>query len=931
MRVEHGDGVSLPDAGWRLDPRRPADFAFVSHAHFDHMGRHAEFVCSVGTERLMRARLPSAFRESVCHALPFRERRVLRGCEVELRPAGHVLGSAMLWLAQGGESLLYTGDFKLREGLASERCDPCAADLLVMETTYGRPHYVFPPAEETIGRLVAFCQDAAADGETAVLFGYSLGKSQEVLRAIASAGLPVRLHPTIAELTAVYASLGVEFPDHGVFDGVAHPGEVLLLPPSLARTRTVERLRRKRTAAITGWALDPSFRFRGGCDAGFPLSDHADYRELLELVERVEPRRVLTLHGFAADFARDLRRRGVEAWALSENNQLELDALLDAPRANRSAARSGSAHHPATAPGSGTRQQEEEVYNTSPSSGMGEVLYTGGEPPRAGEGTGSAGAGEGTGAGAGTFGWFAAACDAVRDEAGSRGKVRLIAGLLGRLDEDEAGQAACFLAGRAFSQAEGRPLQVGAALIRTAVSEAAGVREPDFRAAYARHRDLGETVGELLAGRSGEPVSLRDVRDWLGSVAAARGPSVKGALLSLYYTKLDGRGARYLTKVITGDLRIGFKEGWVEEAVGADPAAVRDANMLCGDLGEVVRLARAGRLGDAVLRPLHPVKVMLASPEPDAASVAARFAAPMRVEDKLDGIRCQLHKRGGRVALFSRDLKDLGAAFPEVADAARAWAFDAVLDGELVAFEGGRALPFAELQRRLGRREADLFLPVQVPLSYVAFDLLWHEGETLLQRPLAERSRRLAKLGLGAPFQCATVREAATAEDLDVLFQRAREAGNEGLMIKDPASPYQPGRRGQAWVKLKKAFATLDVVVTAVEYGHGKRREVLSDYTFAVRDGTGVLRNIGKAYSGLTDAEIAELTGHFLRRVIEVKGRVHRVDPDVVLEVAFDAIQPSRRHDSGYALRFPRIKSIRRDKTPDEIDTLEFCRRLAGG
>ena len=170
-----------------------------------------------------------------------------------------------------------------------------------------------------------------------------------------------------------------------------------------------------------------------------------------------------------------------------------------------------------------------------------------------------------------------------------------------------------------------------------------------------------------------------------------------------------------------------------------------------------------------------------------------------------------------------------------------------------------------------------------------------------------------------------------TAVEIDAAFLASRQRGNEGLMAKDPQTPYTPGRRGLAWLKLKKAYATLDVVVTGVEYGHGKRRGVLSDYTFAIRDeSSGALLTVGKAYSGLTDAEIAQYTEHFLANTLEERGRFRTVNPDVILEVAFDSIQESKRHPSGYALRFPRIARIRTDKTLADIDTLETCRHLAG-
>jgi len=319
--------------------------------------------------------------------------------------------------------------------------------------------------------------------------------------------------------------------------------------------------------------------------------------------------------------------------------------------------------------------------------------------------------------------------------------------------------------------------------------------------------------------------------------------------------------------------------------------------------------------------------------EPPPAGVTAGSAAPPGVwlEDKYDGIRAQLHKRGARVDVYSRDLRSLEAEFPDIAGPAAQLVDDLVLDGEIIAFAEGRALDFRSLQQRLGRRERDLFLTEDVPVRFVAFDLLYHNGESLLMRPLAERRARLVSLALAPPFEVIGRTTAASPLDIEAAFLASRARGHEGLIAKDPASLYSAGRRGRAWLKLKKALATLDCVVVAARQGHGKRSHVLSDYTFAVCDERdGALRVIGKAYSGLTDAEIEELTAHFTARTLEEDRRTRRVVPDIVLEIAFDAIQPSDRHDSGLALRFPRIKGIRRDKTVVDIDTLATARKLAG-
>ncbi len=306
------------------------------------------------------------------------------------------------------------------------------------------------------------------------------------------------------------------------------------------------------------------------------------------------------------------------------------------------------------------------------------------------------------------------------------------------------------------------------------------------------------------------------------------------------------------------------------------------------------------------------------------------------MEDKFDGIRAQLHSSAARAELFSRDLRRITGQFAEIAERARGFADEVILDGEIVAFEQGKKLTFFDLQKRLGRKNegADLFATpsADVPVVYIAFDLIWLNGRSLLRAPLRERRQLLRGLTMPRQFQFAEVSPVRSAEGIESAFQMARRRLHEGLMIKDPESRYTPGRRGLSWFKLKKELATLDVVVVAAELGHGKRNHVLSDYTFAVRDETtGDLLPIGKAYSGLTDVEIAELTRHFRRNTIRDRGRYLEVKPDTVLEIAFDSIQPSKRHASGLALRFPRIKAVRRDKTPDAIDTLAYARKLAEG
>jgi DNA ligase-1 len=507
------------------------------------------------------------------------------------------------------------------------------------------------------------------------------------------------------------------------------------------------------------------------------------------------------------------------------------------------------------------------------------------------------------------------------------------------LDDEDLCRAATWFTGQPFGPTDARSAQTGWAVLRRALGTASGLREDEVRAISRRCNDAGLAAREIMAGRSGSGTrELEAVQALFNELAVARGPVKKQALLEAFLGHCSAVEASYVVRILTGDLRIGLKEGLLEEAImaafGAEPDAVRQAGMLFGDTGALAVAAKNGKLGEAGLRVFHPVKCMLAGAEPDGEAVWERLAGEERAvwaEDKYDGIRAQVHVSDGRCEIFSRDLRRITPQFPEIVAAATKMKGSFVLDGEILASMAGRRLTFFDLQKRLNRRDADLFLTEDVPVELVAFDILLRDGETLLTRPWRERRAILEKLPLDKPVSLAPVSRLASAAEVEEEFRAARTRGNEGLVVKDPTSAYAPGRRGLSWIKLKKEFATLDVVVTGVEYGHGRRREVLSDYTFAVRDEeSGALLTIGKAYSGLTDKEIAELTPWFLERVRRVKGRLHEVEPDLVIEVAFDSIQASARHPSGLALRFPRIKALRRDKTVAEIDTLRAARKLAG-
>jgi len=527
-------------------------------------------------------------------------------------------------------------------------------------------------------------------------------------------------------------------------------------------------------------------------------------------------------------------------------------------------------------------------------------------------------------------------------------KVDRIAAYLRTLDPADLAVAAVFFSGRPFPEADGRALGVGWSAIAAAVLALVPAEPAALARAYDRHSDLGRAVGDVLAaaGHAPDPAAgprPADVAAAFAEIEATPGTAAKTERLRDLLARCDPLTATYVVKVLTGELRIGLREGLLEAAIaaafGRSLEAVKWAAMLTGDLGRTALLARDDRLAEAALTLFHPIRFMLASPAEDPAEILSRLGPEVWLEDKYDGIRAQLHRSGERAVLYSRDLHIVTDQFPEVAAAARDLAWSGILDGELLAERDGRILPFLALQSRLGRKAPSPELVERVPVVFVAFDLLAlgpRDGpaEPLLRLPLAERRRRLDALELPAPeaggrFRRSLRSVARSVEEIEAAFRAARERGNEGLLAKDPRSRYSPGRRGLGWLKMKRALATLDCVVVGVELGHGKRHGVLSDYTFAVRDeATGELVTIGKAYSGLTDAEIAELTRWFEAHTISRHGRYRVVEPTVVVEVAFDVIMRSSRHRSGFALRFPRIVRLRPDKTPAEIDTLATVERL---
>lgn len=509
------------------------------------------------------------------------------------------------------------------------------------------------------------------------------------------------------------------------------------------------------------------------------------------------------------------------------------------------------------------------------------------------------------------------------------------------LNDEDLSRAARYFAGHQFASSDARTTNVGGSIISNALCEATGLDLQTLGPIYVQLGDAGEVAHEAVSRakrfNEGPKITLAETESIITRLSETRGIKNKTAILVTVLSRATPLEAKYLIKLLAADLRIGLRESLVEDAIARafnrPLSEVAQVNMLLGDIGETAVRARVGDLQDVSMRLFHPIKFMLATPAADLADIARTMPDEFFVEDKFDGIRAQAHIKDGRVTLYSRTMDEITHRFPELEDPLRQLDVDVIIDGEIVPADADRILPFSELQKRLGRKNISPELRKEVPVILVAYDLLYAKGEVLTDVRLEERRKILEQIiPVAGIIRASISKRFSNVAALDEEFEQARARGNEGLMIKSPVSLYKPGRRGREWLKVKRAIATLDVVVTAVEVGHGKRRNVLSDYTFAVRrsETDGELLNIGKAYSGLTDIELTEMTEWFKNHTIQefAHGRVRVVEPRIVIEVTFDRVQESKRHKSGYALRFPRILRLRPDKDPQDADTLDTVRKL---
>ncbi|HEX6280803.1 MAG TPA: ATP-dependent DNA ligase [Nitrososphaera sp.] len=546
------------------------------------------------------------------------------------------------------------------------------------------------------------------------------------------------------------------------------------------------------------------------------------------------------------------------------------------------------------------------------------------------------------------FSHFVDMCEKVRQTASKNAKVAAIAEYLIKLKDADGGSdtslaaAVLFMSGAIFPKGSGLALNVGFNTVMRSLSEIARLDPEEIQKIYLKHGDMGALAEYVVSKRQQSPLVaqqllLPDLHDQLRKIADAAGSGAaeaKRKILTGLLINSSPLEAKYLIKIAAGELRVGVVEGLVELAIakafGRDVPAIRQAMLLSGDIAQVALLAKKDALSTAIMKPLAPLSFMLADVMFSAEEIEQYYNKPLICEFKYDGIRVQLHKFGGKVKMFSRKLEDVSSSFPEIVSAVSLLPAEFILDGEVLAYRGGRPLHFQELQKRLRRKAVTDRLMDEIPVVYVPYDIMYLDGQPLIIRPLRERKKLLSQIRFKEPLIDLGSKVVSTAQEITCAFKESRDAGHEGLVVKELESEYRPGKRGRHWTKLKHELDTVDAVIVIAEYGHGKRAGTLSDYTFAVRDehDGDSLKTIGKAYSGLTDAEIAKMTDKLRSITVTDEGYRLVVRPEIVLEIAFDSIQKSDRHNSGFALRFPRIKYIRTDKTVRDTDTMEKVQRI---
>ena len=527
---------------------------------------------------------------------------------------------------------------------------------------------------------------------------------------------------------------------------------------------------------------------------------------------------------------------------------------------------------------------------------------------------------------------FARICEQLEGIPGRLDMIEQVATVLPRLDDEELPVFVRFIMGRVFPDWSPRTLGVGPNLLYDAVAYVVGTKRETVREAINATGDAGLAVEGLLAKKEQtsffiQELDLIEVYRELERMAAAGGQRSQREKLRVaqgLFGNARPLEGRYLARLMLEELRIGMGEGNVRDAVARafdiDVRLVEHAHQAMNDLGEVALLARRdpAALSRVTIEPFRPVKMMLAQ----AGTIAAQIAdhGEVAVEYKYDGSRFQFHKKGDVCRIYSRRLEEVTGSLPDIANLlSEATDRDVILDGEAVAVRDGRPMPFQYVIRRFRRKHQVDSMMEKIELVPRVFDILYLDGETLMDRPLRER-RRLLEEVLGA--HVAPQFRVGDAAGAEAIYTEALDLGHEGVMVKVLDSPYTPGVRGRLWVKVKPGVETLDLAVVGAEWGEGRRAKMFGSFLLAVQD-QGRLLTVGKVATGITDEVLADLYALLKDSVIARSGKEVTLEPKVVFEVGYSEIQTSPNYESGYALRFPRFVQVREDKSVDETETLD--------
>ncbi|QSZ67693.1 ATP-dependent DNA ligase [Methanofollis aquaemaris] len=530
------------------------------------------------------------------------------------------------------------------------------------------------------------------------------------------------------------------------------------------------------------------------------------------------------------------------------------------------------------------------------------------------------------------FAAFSRVCEQLEGMSGRLEMIDLVASILPSLSDEELPIFVRFVMGRVFPDWSPQKLGIGPNLLYEAIGYVAGRKKADVVAAVNETGDVGCAVERLLATKSQtsffvEPPTLGGVYGDLTRIAMTDGNRSQREKVRIIKGLLGNVGAlegRYLSRLLLEELRIGVGEGNVRDAIagafGVDAALVAHAHQALNDLGEVALLARTGApaLQDVHIAPFRPVKMMLAQQGTIAGMVEDHGA--VAVEYKYDGTRFQFHKVGDECRMYSRRLEEVTGAVPDVIERlCAATTHDVILDGEVIAVRDGRPRPFQFVLRRFRRKHEVEAAMEEVELVPNVFDILYLDGETLIDRPLSDRRAVLEEMlsGYVAPQWVNDDTDA-----LETIYQEALDAGHEGVMVKTRGAAYTPGVRGKNWIKVKPAVDTIDLAVVGAEWGEGRRAHLFGSFLLACQDEGGDLLPVGKVATGLSDEDLAFIFRHLKEFVIAEKGKEIVLEPKAVFEVGYAEVQESQNYASGYALRFPRFVRLREDKSVDEIETV---------